>query len=133
MAAALARQAAPTTYIRSAGLETGEADPFAVAVMAELGLDISRRTPRSLAELGDTAFDLIVTLAPEAHHHVLELSRTQSFDVAYWPTMDPSGAHGSRERILESYRAVRDALRAQVESMFSASGDGGRDIGTEAR
>ncbi|UOM32899.1 low molecular weight phosphatase family protein [Acuticoccus sp. I52.16.1] len=121
MAAALARHAAPTTYIRSAGLETGQPDPFAVSVMAEKGLDISKRRPRSLEELNDTSFDLVVTLAPEAHHHVLDLARTQSFDVVYWPTLDPSGAQGSREQILESYRQVRDALGRQVEELFAQS------------
>ncbi|ORE93020.1 low molecular weight phosphatase family protein [Acuticoccus yangtzensis] len=119
MAAALARRAAPTTYIRSAGLETGQADPFAVAVMAESGLDISKRKPRSLEELHDTSFDLVVTLAPEAHHHVLEMARTQSFEVVYWPTLDPSGATGSREQIMDSYRSVRDALNRQVNELFA--------------
>ncbi len=69
----------------------------------------------------DTSFDLVVTLAPEAHHHVLDMARTQSFDVVYWPTLDPSGAQGSREQILESYRSVRDALGRQVDALFAQS------------
>ena len=121
MAAALARQISPRTYIRSAGLESGQPDPFAVAVMAELDLDISRRTPRTLEELHDTSFDLVVTLAPEAHHHVLEMARTRSFEVAYWPTLDPSDLQGSREQILDSYRAVRDAIRTRVETLFAGT------------
>lgn len=119
MAAALARAAAPRTYIRSAGLEVGQPDPFTVAVMAEKGLDISRRIPRSLEDLADTSFELIITLAPEAHHHVLDLARTQSFEVAYWPTLDPSGTDGSRAQILASYRGVRDALAVQVSALFA--------------
>lgn len=118
MAAAIARELMPHTYIRSAGVEHGQADPFAVAVMAEKGLDISGRTPRTLEELHDTSFDLVVTLAPEAHHHVLEMARTQSFDVEYWPTLDPSGAQGSREQIMESYRATRDSLDKLVRKRF---------------
>jgi len=114
MAAALARAAFPGIYSRSAGVASGEPDPFAVAVMSEKGLDISRRTPRLITDLGDTGFDLIVTLAPEAHHHVLDLARTQSFDVEYWPTLDPSGTQGSRAQILDSYRACRDALDARI-------------------
>ncbi|MBJ3777770.1 low molecular weight phosphatase family protein [Acuticoccus sp. 2012] len=119
MAAAIARHVAPHVYVRSAGVEHGEPDPFAVAVLAESGIDISHRTPRTLDELADTSFDLIVTLAPEAHHHVLELARTQSFDVEYWPTLDPSVTHGSRAQILESYRACRDALDKQVRERFA--------------
>lgn len=119
MAATMARQLMPNVYIRSAGVENGQPDPFAVAVMAEKGLDISRRVPRTLQELADTSFDLVVTLAPEAHHRVLDMARTQSFDVEYWPTLDPSGALGSREQILQSYRAARDALDKTVRKRFA--------------
>ena len=118
MAAALARSIAPGTYSRSAGVEQGQPDPFAAAVMAEKGLDISKRQPRTLDALADTSFDLVVTLAPEAHHHVLDLARTQSFDVAYWPTLDPSGTNGSRAQILDSYRACRDLLERQIRALF---------------
>ena len=60
-------------------MRKGELDPFAVAVMAEIGLDISRHKPMTFEELDDWEglnFDLIVTLAPEAHHRALELTRT---------------------------------------------------------
>lgn len=119
MAAAMARALAPGVYIRSAGVEWGQPDPFAVEVMAEKGLDISQRTPRTLEELADTSFDLVVTLAPEAHHHVLDLARTQSFEVEYWPTLDPSGTQGSRSQILDMYRVCRDALDKQVRARFA--------------
>jgi len=119
MAATIARQLMPSVYIRSAGVENGQPDPFAVAVMAEKGLDISRRVPRTLRELADTSFDLVITLAPEAHHHVLDMARTQSFDVEYWPVLDPSGAQGSREQIMQSYRAVRDSLDKTVRKRFA--------------
>lgn len=120
MAAALTREAFPHLYTRSAGIEPGMADPFATAVMAERGLDMSKRAPRTLQELGDTSFDLVVTLAPEAHHHVLEMARTQSFDVEYWPTHDPSGTTGSRSQILDSYRACRDALDRHIHARLNA-------------
>lgn len=116
MAAALARAAFPAIYSRSAGVDPGQADPFAVAVMQEKGLDLSQRRPRVLSELADTGFDLVVTLAPEAHHHMLDLARTQSFDVEYWPTLDPSSTQGSREQILDSYRACRDALDERIRA-----------------
>lgn len=120
MASALARSAFPHIYVRSAGIEPGNADPFAATVMAELGHDITGHAPHTLDELGDTGFDLVITLAPEAHHHVLELARTQSFDVEYWPTPDPSGDVGSRSQILESYRACRDTLARQIKARFGA-------------
>src|ERR1700757_841969 len=89
-------------YVRSAGVRKGELDPFAVAVMAELGQDISAHRPMTFEELEDWEglnFDLIITLSPEAHHRALELTRTVAADVEYWPTPDPTvAAEGSREQ-----------------------------------
>jgi protein-tyrosine-phosphatase len=108
-------------YVGSAGVHKGELDGFAVAVMAEIGLDISRHKPVTLEELEEWEglnFDLIVTLAPEAHHRALELTRTSGVDVEYWPTADPSAVEGSREQRLDAYRAVRDQLLAHIRERF---------------
>ena len=94
-------------YVGSAGVRKGELDPFAVAVMDEIGLDISRHRPITFEELEDREglnFDLIVTLSPEAHHRALELTRTMAVEVEYWPTADPTAVEGSREQRLDAYR-----------------------------
>jgi protein-tyrosine-phosphatase len=114
-------------YVGSAGVRKGELDPFAVAVMAEIGLDISRHKPVTFEELEDLEglnFDLIVTLAPEAHHRALEITRTSSVDVEYWPTPDPTGIEGSREQRLDAYRDVRDQLLNRLRQRFSAQRPG---------
>ncbi len=117
-AAILQHLAAKRIYIRSAGVRPGEADPFAVAVMDEIGIDISKHRPIAIDDLEDTSFDLIVSLAPEAHHRALELTRTMAVDAEYWPTLDPSATSGSREQILVSYRAVRDQLFERIKIRF---------------
>ncbi len=97
MAESLLQQMFQALYVRSAGIRKGELDPFAVAVMAELGQDISRHRPMTFEELDDWEglnFDLIITLSPEAHHKALELTRTLAADVEYWPTPDPTGIDG---------------------------------------
>jgi protein-tyrosine-phosphatase len=116
-----------TVYVGSAGVRKGELDPFAVAVMAEVGLDISRHKPVTFEELEDWEglnFDLIVTLAPEAHHRALELTRTSAVDVEYWPTADPTAAEGSREQRLDAYRVVRDQILANIRQRFIPRGPG---------
>jgi protein-tyrosine-phosphatase len=105
-------------YVRSAGVRRGEADPFAIAIMDEIGIDIAKHRPVTIEELEDTTFDLIVTLTPEAHHKALELTRTMAVEVEYWPTMDPSAAAGNREQILSAYRAVRDQLFERIKARF---------------
>jgi protein-tyrosine-phosphatase len=125
MAAAILRHlAGQRIYVESAGVRAGELDPFMVVVMNEIGIDVSRHEPRTLADLHDTSFDLIVTLSPEAHHQALELTRTMAVGVEYWPTFDASlmMGQGSREQILDSYRAVRDRLFKRIKSRFDLTG-----------
>lgn len=125
MAAAMLRHlAGRRVYVESAGVRAGEPDGFAAAVMAEIGIDMSQHKPRTLAELNDTSFDLIVTLSPEAHHQALELTRTMAVDVEYWPTIDATVllGHGSREQMLQSYRGVRDKLFDKIRQRFSLDG-----------
>jgi len=110
------------TYVGSAGVRKGELDPFAVAAMAELDIDISRHKPVTFEELEENEglnFDLIVTLAPEAHHRALELTRLSGAEVEYWPTVDPTAVEGSREQQLDAYRTVRDQLMARIRERFA--------------
>ncbi|MDK1488465.1 low molecular weight phosphatase family protein [Sinorhizobium sp. 7-81] len=121
MAEALAKAALPKgTYVASAGVRQGERDPFVDVVLAEVGLTIGRHQPRTLDELEDDYFDIIVTLAPEAHHVALELTRSMAVDVVYWPTPDPTVATGTREQIVAAYRAVRDHLAMLITSRLAA-------------
>jgi len=105
-------------YVESSGVRAGLLDPFMVAVMDEIGIDLARHRPKSFDELEDDYFDLIVTLAPEAHHRALELTRTMACDVEFWPTQDPTAVEGSRDAILDAYREVRDALMQRIAARF---------------
>ncbi|PZV35881.1 low molecular weight phosphatase family protein [Mesorhizobium kowhaii] len=121
MAELLARRALPATiFVASAGVRAGERDPFVDAVMAEEGLSLGERHPRTMDDLEDDYFDLIVTLAPEAHHAALELTRSLAVEVEYWPTPDPTNAGGTREHIMAAYRDVRERLKARISRRFAA-------------
>ncbi|TPM92584.1 low molecular weight phosphatase family protein [Mesorhizobium sp. B2-1-3A] len=119
MAEQLARRMLPATiFVASAGVRAGERDPFVDAVLAEEGLTLGERHPRTLDDLEDDYFDLIVTLAPEAHHAALELTRSLAVEVEYWPTQDPTGAGGTREQIMAAYRDVRERLKLRISQRF---------------
>ena len=105
-------------YFASAGVREGEPDGFAQAVMAEIGLDITRHKPHTFEDLEDSSFDLIVTLSPEAHHKALEFTRTLACDVVYWPTQDPTAVEGTRERKLDAYREMRDLLSRRIKGLL---------------
>lgn len=120
MAEILARRMLPpTTFIASAGVRVGERDPFVDSVLAEEGLSLNDRQPRTMEDLEDDYFDLIVTLAPEAHHAALELTRSMAVEVEYWPTADPTTVSGTRDQIMAAYRDVRERLKARIAMRFA--------------
>lgn len=97
-------------------LATEAVDPFAAAVMAEAGLDLSAHAPRRLESVAGR-HDLVVALTPEAEARAGQLSpdRTEA-----WPIDDPTATDGSREQRLDAYRAVRDELRRRIQARFCA-------------
>jgi protein-tyrosine-phosphatase len=114
-------------YVASAGVRKDELDPFAVAVLDEIGIDIAKHRPMTFEELDDWEglnFDLIVTLSPEAHHKALELTRTLAADVEYWPTPDPTAVEGTREQRLAAYREVREQLTERIRQRFGGQSGG---------
>lgn len=96
------------------------ADPFAQAVMAEIGYDLSWHRTKTFDELDDHSFDLVISLTPEAQHRSVELARGRAADIEYWPTHDPTLTEGSREVRLAAYRQVRDALRVRIAERFGS-------------
>lgn len=110
-------------YVDSAGVRLGETevDPFAVAVMEEIGLDISRHRPKSFDDLPDDSVDLIVSFSPQAQHRAAEFTRTIACELEYWPVAHPADVGGAREVRLQAYRDLRDALFARIAARFPTS------------
>jgi len=105
-------------YVQSVGVRKGEFDPFALVVMDEIGIDISRHRPRVFEELDDGSFDVVISLSPEAQHKAVELTRTSACEVEFWNTFDATLVEGNRDTRLEAYRAVRDQLERQIIKRF---------------
>jgi protein-tyrosine-phosphatase len=122
MAEAIARHFfGRSLYVRSAGVLEGDKDLFTQAVLEEIGIDAHAHKPQTIEELDDWEglnFDLAITWSPQAHHRALELTRILPIEVEYWPTPDPTRETGSRERVLEAYRAVRDGLEERIMTRF---------------
>jgi protein-tyrosine-phosphatase len=105
-------------YVQSVGVRTSVVDTFAIAVMDEMGIDISRHRRRSFDDLEDDSFDLIISLSPEAQHRAVEMTRHMACEVEFWNTFDPSVVEGSREVRLDAYREVRDSLSRRILERF---------------
>lgn len=105
--------------VRSVGVFRGDPDPFSVAVMDEIGIDISGHRPHSFEDLEeDDSFDLVIALSPEAQHHAVEMTRDKAHEAIFWNIFDPTMIEGSRDQRLEAYRAVRDDLRKRILAKF---------------
>jgi protein-tyrosine-phosphatase len=109
-------------YVDSVGVRPTDVDPFAVAVLDEIGIDLSRHRPKHFDDLQDDYFDLVISLSPEAQHRAVELTRASSCEIEFWPTMEPSLVEGSREVRLDAYRALRDDLLARLRRRFPPPG-----------
>ena len=105
-------------YVDSVGVRRGPLDAFAVTVMDEIGIDLSRHRVKSFDDLEDSYFDLVISLSPDAQHRAVEMTRTMACELLYWNTVDPTSVRGSRESRLDAYRQVRDHLMARILERF---------------
>ncbi len=125
MAAGLLRAMHRDLHVDSVGVAVDPdepTDPFVIAVMAELGIDLARHHAKTFDDMVDGYCDVIVTLSPEAHERALEVTRTVDCAVEYWETPDPSQAGGNRAQRLDAYRTVRDGLAARIRARFPTDG-----------
>ena len=108
-----------TVYVDSAGVREGEIDGFVIAVMDEIGIDMSKHRSKTFDDMEDDYFDMVISLSPEAHHKAMELTRIMACDVEFWNTFDPALVEGeTRDVKLESYRKVRDQLMQRIKTSF---------------
>jgi arsenate reductase len=115
MAEGLARAMAPPGYrFLSAGSEPGALHPLAVAVMAEVGIDISGQRAKGLDAVPLDEVDTIVTLCAEEVCPVVpgQVRRL------HWPLPDPARAAGSEAERRAAFRAARDRLRELLPALW---------------
>jgi len=113
----------------SAGTEPKGLDPRAVAVMREIGIDISSQRSKHVDEFRGIAFDYVVTLCGGAAESCpLFPGATKvihrGFDDP--PAMAKSAA--SDEEALDCYRRVRDEIRSFIETLPASLDDEGATL-----
>jgi arsenate reductase len=102
----------------SAGIETHGLNPNAVAVMAEVGVDISAHRSQHIDEFEEVALDYVITVCGHADEHCPVFPGTTR--VIHQPFDDPprlAKEAKTDEEALSHYRRVRDEIRAFVESL----------------
>ena len=103
-------------YVQSAGIEAHGKNPRAIAVMKEVGLDISNQESTKVTDEMLEQADLVFTVCGHADEHCPILPPgTQK---VHWPLEDPAKATGTDEEIMEIFRATRDDIKHRVEELL---------------
>jgi arsenate reductase len=119
MAEGLLRHLAPGDFDAvSAGTEPRGLQPLAVAAMAELGVDISDQSSKSVDAFVDERFDDVITLCDEANEACPTFANARRR--LHWSFDDPAKATGSETERLAAFRRVRDEIHAAIERYFAA-------------
>ena len=106
-------------YVDSVGVRSRDVDGFAIVVMDEIGIDLSRHNSKTFDDLDDSFYDLVIPMSPEAQHRAMEITRVMACEVEFWNTFDPSMLNTTdRNRCLEAYRQVRDQLMQKIKRRF---------------
>ena len=102
--------------VYSAGTEPSSVNPYAVKVMAEIGIDISEHRSKSVDEFLAMNFGYVVTVCDQAK----ETCPFFPGGVKYYHKgfEDPSKFEGSEDEILSGFRRIRDEIRGWIEKTF---------------
>jgi arsenate reductase len=101
----------------SAGIEAHGQNPRAIAVMREIGIDITPQASKVVTNEMLDAADVIVTVCGHADEHCPAVpARVRKL---HWPLSDPARATGTEEEIMQTFRATRDDIRRRVEALFA--------------
>ena len=109
MAEGFAHQMGWDAYSAGTKPET-QVNPFAVKVMAEIGIDIAQHTPEPISKYLDENFDIVATLCDNARETCSIFTGASDRQI-HNGFIDPADATGSDGKITEVYRQVRDEIR----------------------
>ena len=100
--------------VESAGLNPGQVRPEAIAVMKEIGVDISAHRSKHVDEFAGQQFDYVLTVCDNANESCPVLPGQgerlhRSFE-------DPAALHGDEQERLARFRRVRDEIRDYLQT-----------------
>ena len=98
-------------HVESAGSRSSRVNPHAIGVMREIGIDILTQTSKSIDAVDLQHADLVITLCADEVCPVVPAGVKR----LHWPLPDPVAA--PPDRIVETFREVRDELKSRIEAL----------------
>ena len=102
-------------FADSCGVSPGNPDGFAIAVMEEIGINMTTHQPKSFDDLDSAFYDVIISFSRQAHTAAVALTQTMDCETLYWPVDNLANLTGSRDERLRAYRTVRDIIQVNLE------------------
>jgi len=102
----------------SAGNQATDVRPLAIRAMAELGIDISGQTSKSVESFAGHTFDFAITVCDDAEEACPYFPGAT--EQLHWAFDDPSAANGTEEEQLAVFRRVRDEIAISVRAFAAA-------------
>lgn len=99
----------------SAGIRPIGVSSWAIRAMAEAGVDISMHQSKHVDESSEIDFDYVVTLCDNAAQNCPVFDGKAK--MVHKPFDDPYFASGSEEKIMATFRKVRDDIKTFIETM----------------
>lgn len=103
----------PEVKVWSAGSRPSSVRPEAVAVLKEIGIDISHQRSKAVDEITAAEVDTAITLCGE-EECPLFLGKAERL---HWGLPDPAAVTGSEAERMAAFRSVRDELRTRIEAL----------------
>ncbi|MDQ3688848.1 MAG: arsenate reductase ArsC, partial [Chloroflexota bacterium] len=103
----------------SAGTEATRVRPEAIAVMDEIGIDISGHTSKTLEPFLGEAFSWLITVCDQAKESCPTIPGVKQ--QVHWSIDDPSAVEGTEEERREAFRGARDILRDRIHMFVLAA------------
>jgi arsenate reductase len=103
----------PPYEVFSAGTRPSHVRPEAIAVMREIGIDISGHRSKSVDEFSGQVFDYVITVCDNAKESCPVFPATTKR--LHWSLEDPAALQGSEGDRLAAFRRIRDELRKNLQ------------------
>ncbi len=103
-----------TVNVQSAGSQPSRVNPLAIRAMAEIGIDITGQTSKSVETIDPATVNTVVTLCAEEICPVF-LGKARKL---HWPLSDPAAAEGTEDERLARFREVRDEIRRRLSELL---------------
>lgn len=99
--------------IQSAGTRPSRVNPYAIEVMAEVGVDLAGQASKSVQDIDPSTVDTVITLCAEEVCPVF-LGKARRM---HWPIQDPASDDPalSRDQMLDRFRVAREQIRGRME------------------